>query len=88
MKKLIALLVLLVSISFSADYKPFTFENVTNDSVSQQNQYDYMLQYKLFGYEYLMIGQNDTIPDKSGWNGSSKKSWIIPALFVLFFFII
>lgn len=73
MKKLIALLVLLVSISFSADYKPFTFSSVANDSASQQEQYDYMLQYKLFGYEYLMIGQNDTIPDKSGWNGSSKK---------------
>ena len=73
MKKLIALLVLLVSISFSADYKPFTFENVTNDSASQQNQYDYMLQYKLYGRDYMDIGIRVRIPDKSGWNGSSGR---------------
>lgn len=71
MKKLIALLVLLVSISFSADYKPFTFSNVANDSASQQAEFDYMLQYKLYGKTYLKVGNDVSIPDKSGWNGTS-----------------
>ena len=73
MKKIIGIILLLVAFAFTADYKPFTFENIPNDSATQQAQFDYMLQYKLYGYEYLKIGQNDTIPDKSGWNGSATK---------------
>ena len=71
MKKLILLLVLLVSLAFSADYKPFTFSNVPTDSASQQAEFDYMLQYKLYGRDYLKVGNDVSIPDKSGWNGTS-----------------
>ena len=70
MKKLILLLVLLVSLAFSADYKPFTFSNVPTDSASQQAEFDYMLQYKLWGTDYIQMGRRVIIPDKSGWNGS------------------
>lgn len=70
MKKLILLLVLLVSLAFSADYKPFTFSNVPSDSASQQAEFDYMLQYKLWGTDYIQMGRRVIIPDKSGWNGS------------------
>lgn len=73
MKKILVLLLIGVSVLFGADYKPFNFENISKDSATQQAQFDYMLQYKLYGYEYLTIGQNDTIPDKSGWNGSSTR---------------
>ena len=73
MKRLFGLILMLVAFAIGADVKPLVYENIAKDSATQQEQYDYMLQYKLFGYEYLMIGQNDTIPDKSGWNGSSKK---------------
>lgn len=73
MKKLFGLILMIVAFAIGADVKPLVYENIAKDSATQQEQYDYMLQYKLFGYEYLMIGQNDTIPDKSGWNGSSKK---------------
>lgn len=73
MKRLFGLILMMVAFAIGADVKPLVYENIAKDSATQQEQYDYMLQYKLFGYEYLMIGQNDTIPDKSGWNGSSKK---------------
>ena len=73
MKRLFGLILMIVAFAIGADVKPLVYDNIAKDSATQQEQYDYMLQYKLFGYEYLMIGQNDTIPDKSGWNGSSKK---------------
>lgn len=75
MKKLITLLViLLASVAFaeSADYKPFVFDPpVGQDSVSQQAEFDYMLKYKLFGRDYLTIGNDVVIQDKSGWNGTA-----------------
>lgn len=71
MKKIIGILLFLVAFVFSADVKPFYFENVPNDSASQQTEFDYMLKYKLFGHDYLKMGTRVRIPDKSGWNGSS-----------------
>lgn len=75
MKKIITLLViLLASVAFaeSADYKPFVFgPPVGQDSVSQQTEFDYMLKYKLFGRDYLTIGNDVVIQDKSGWNGTA-----------------
>ena len=72
MKKLISILLfLLVTMAFSADVKPFYFENTAPDSASQQVEFDYMLKYKLFGRDYLEMGTRVIIPDKSGWNGSS-----------------
>lgn len=75
MKKLITLLVIIMaSVAFaeSADYKPFVFgPPVGQDSVSQQTEFDYMLKYKLFGRDYLTIGNDVVIQDKSGWNGTA-----------------
>lgn len=75
MKKIITLLVIiLASVAFaeSADYKPFVFDPpVGQDSVSQQAEFDYMLKYKLFGRDYLTIGNDVVIQDKSGWNGTA-----------------
>lgn len=70
MKKILGIILFIIAFAFGADaeVKPFVF-----NGVDDQKQYDYMLQYKLYGYEYLRIGQNDTIPDKSGWNGSAKE---------------
>lgn len=70
MKKIIALLLLFIAFAFGADYKPFEFTNITNDPATQQDQFDYMLQYKLWGTDYIQMGHNIKIPDKSGWNGS------------------
>ena len=72
MKKIFGIILFIIAFAIGADVKPFVYENIGQDSATQQNQYEYMLQYKLYGYEYLKIGQNDTIPDKSGWNGSEK----------------
>jgi len=60
----------LFGIAFGADVKPFVFENVANDSALQQQEFEYMLQYKLYGTEYIQMGRRVVIPDKSGWNGS------------------
>ena len=71
MKKLLCILLLMISFAIGADVKPFVFTNIANDSALQQDQYDYMLQYKLYGRDYMNIGIRVRIPDKSGWNGSS-----------------
>lgn len=71
MKKLILLIAFLIACATGADYKPFNFENVASDSVSQQAEFDYMLQYKLFGHDYITIGNDVVIQDKSGWNGTA-----------------
>jgi len=68
---LIYLLALATSV-FSADVRPFHFENVADDSAAQQDEFDYMLKYKLFGRDYIQMGRRVIIPDKSGWNGSAN----------------
>ena len=69
---LIFLLALATTV-FSADVKPFHFENVADDSAAQQDEFDYMLKYKLFGRDYIQMGRRVIIPDKSGWNGSANN---------------
>lgn len=71
MKKIFGIILFLIAFVWSADYKPFNFESVAQDSVSQQAEFDYMLKYKLFGRDYLTIGNDVTIQDKSGWNGTA-----------------
>lgn len=56
---------------FAADVRPFVFSNVASDSASQQTEFEYMLKYKLFGRDYLSIGNDVVIQDKSGWNGTA-----------------
>ena len=70
MKKLITVLLFLAAFAMGADVKPFVYDNIAQDSATQQEQYDYMLQYKLYGADYLKMGMRVRIPDKSGWNGS------------------
>lgn len=72
MKRLFELILMMVSFAIGADVKPFFFENVATDSISQQNEFEYMLKYKLFGRDYLKMGRRVIIPDKSGWNGSAN----------------
>lgn len=57
--------------AFSADVRPFVFDRVASDSASQQEEFDYLLKYKLFGRDYLKMGRRVIIPDKSGWNGTA-----------------
>ena len=71
MKKLFLILLTIATFAMGADVKPFTFADIATDSASQQDQYDYMLQYKLYGTDYIKMGRRVIIPDKSGWNGSS-----------------
>ena len=71
MKKILGIILFIIAFAIGADVKPFVYDNIAQDSATQQDQYDYMLQYKLYGYEYLQVGIRVRIPDKSGWNGSS-----------------
>ena len=71
MKKIFGIILFLIAFVWSADYKPFNFESVAQDSASQQAEFEYMLKYKLFGRDYLTIGNDVTIQDKSGWNGTA-----------------
>ena len=61
----------LIAFAIGADVKPFVFENIERDTAAQQAEYEYMLQYKLFGRDYLTIGNDVVIQDKSGWNGTA-----------------
>lgn len=69
MKKIIGILLFLVAFVFSADVKPFYFENV--DSINQQATWDELMKYKLWGTESFKIGGNSKIPDESGRNGTT-----------------
>lgn len=73
MKKIIVLLLLFITFAIGADVKPFEFTNIPNDPTTQQDQYDYMLKYKLYGYEYFKMGGNNDIPDSSGWSGTAHN---------------
>lgn len=72
MKKLFLILLTIATFALGADVKPFTFaEPVGQDSASQQETYNYLLKYKLFGRDYITIGNDVVIQDKSGWNGTA-----------------
>ena len=76
MKKIIALLLLFIAFAFGADYKPFEFTNITNDSALQQAEFDYLLKYKMFGANGITFnGQNIKVPDKSGWFGTADGNF-------------
>ena len=78
MKKLILLLVLLVSLTFSADYKPFTFENILNNDSVQQVEWDILMKYKAFGaYSFSIANNSVRLTDKSGWIGTSKGDLVL-----------
>ena len=71
MKKIFGIILFLIAFAIGADVKPFVFENIERNSAAQQAEYEYMLQYKLFGRDYLTIGNDVVIQDKSGWNGTA-----------------
>ena len=76
MKKIIGIILLLVAFAFTADYKPFNFENVPDDSALQQAEFDYLLKYKMFGANGITFnGQNIKVPDKSGWFGTADGNF-------------
>ncbi len=70
MKKIFGIILFIIAFAIGADVKPFVYENIAQDSATQQKQFEYMLQYKLWGTDYIQMGHNIKIPDKSGWNGS------------------
>lgn len=72
MKKIFGIILFLIAFAIGADVKPFTFAlPVGQDSASQQETYNYLLKYKLFGRDYITIGNDVVIQDKSGWNGTA-----------------
>ena len=73
MRYLLTFLLAFVMSAMAADVKPFVFGNISTDSATQQNEFDYLLKYKLFGRDYLQMGRRVIIPDKSGWNGSANN---------------
>lgn len=78
MKKLFSILLLLIAFAFSADVKPLYFNNVSNDSIEQQAEWDYLMKYKMFGAHGIeFAGQNINVPDKSGWFGTADGDWTL-----------
>lgn len=78
MKKIIGILLVLVTFLFSADYKPFIFENIQlNDSI-QQVEWDILMKYKAFGaYSFSITNNSVRLTDKSGWIGTSKGDLVL-----------
>ena len=58
MKKIIGIILLLVAYAFTADYKPFTFENIPNNDSVQQVEWDILMKYKVFGAYTFSIVNN------------------------------
>ncbi len=78
MKKIIGIVLLLVAFAFTADYKPFTFENVPNNDSIQQMEWDILMKYKAFGANSFSIANNSVrLTDKSGWIGTSKGDLVL-----------
>lgn len=76
MKKIIGIILLLVAFAFTADYKPFIFNNIPNNDSAQQAEFDYLLKYKMFGANGITFnGQNIKVPDKSGWFGTADGNF-------------
>lgn len=74
MKKLYLLMLLIASVVFAADVKPFYFENVPDSA--QQTSWETLMQYKTFGaYELTFGNELIRITDKSGWIGTSKGNF-------------
>ena len=73
MKKLFLLLFTIATFAIGADVTPLYFDNIADDSATQQSQYDYMLKYKLYGRDYFKLGGNNDIPDSSGWTGTANN---------------
>lgn len=71
MKKIIALLLFVMTFAFSADVKPFYFNGV--DSAQQQATWDELMKYKLWGTEYFSVGNGVIVPDESGRNGTTGE---------------
>lgn len=69
---------LLVSLAFSADYKPFTFDNIPDNDSAQQVEWDILMKYKVFGaYTFSITNNSVRLTDKSGWIGTSKGDLIL-----------
>ena len=78
MKKIIGIILLLVAYAFTADYKPFTFENIPNNDSVQQVEWDILMKYKVFGaYTFSIVNNSVRLTDKSGWIGTSKGDLIL-----------
>lgn len=70
MKKLFCIFILLLAtLAFSADVKPFYFDGI--ETTEQQATWDELTKYKLWGTESFSIGGNSKIPDESGRNGTN-----------------
>src|SRR5574344_620176 len=78
MKKIIGIILLLVAFAFTADYKPFTFENIPNNDSIQQMEWDILMKYKVFGaYTFSIVNNSVRLTDKSGWIGTSKGDLVL-----------
>lgn len=78
MKRILTIILFLFTFIFSANVKPFYFENISNDSVSQQNEWETLMRYKVFGaYELTFGNELIRITDKSGWIGTSKGNFTL-----------
>lgn len=76
MKKIFGIILFLIAFAFTADYKPFIFDNVLNNDSVQQAEFDYLLKYKMFGANGITFnGQNIKVPDKSGWFGTADGNF-------------
>lgn len=78
MKKIFGIILFLIAFVWSADYKPFIFENVPNNDSAQQTEWDILMKYKAFGaYSFSIANNSVRLTDKSGWIGTSKGDLVL-----------
>lgn len=69
MKKLLFLILFILSFAYTADVKPFYFDGIPESS--QKTTWDELMKYKLWGTEYFSVGNGVIVPDESGRNGTN-----------------
>ena len=81
-KKILGLITFLIGIgaSFAMDVAPLYFVDAQGNPIAanlQQEYWNYLVKYKLFGNDFVKTGNRVIIHDESGWTGANNdRRWL------------
>lgn len=71
------LLSLCASAALAVEAYPLQYLYLDLDSATQQDEWDYMMKFKMLGITGIEFGNKDIkVPDESGWFGTATGDWI------------
>lgn len=74
MKKIFGIILFLIAFAFSADVRPFVFDSVSTDLETQQEQWETLVKYKLWGTIGINLDNEGSlaIEEQNGYTGTAK----------------